>query len=1182
MSISSLLFERARNHLHLNRERARLAQAFSLPRATPRPAKSRRPSFSTVEQLEQRTLMAATWTALTHPAPGQVTAMYLLPDGRVLAQGGPQQISNRWEILTPDAQGHYVDGTWSSAASSNYARLFYSSQILQDGRLFVAGSEYDENISSGPPFNNPTAVTKNAEIYNPLTNTWTMLPNQNFGALFDCASEILPDGRVLMVPVEPATPFGTLIYDPQTNTFTAGPAQLRGINAPALSGDEEGLVKLPDGSILTVDGAHTSERYIPSLNQWVNDGPVPVNLYDLNSDEIGASALLPNGKVIWFGGTGRTAIYTPSGNNNPGTWTTGPTIPGGKIAEDSPATVLADGNVLFMASASEEAAGTFYLYNPITNTITTTTQIPSFLDPPFVSRFLNLPDGTILTCHTDSQLYIYNPNTPALAAAAPVLSSIVRNTGGTFTASGTNFNGINEGSSYGDDAQMSTNYPLIRLTSGSNVYYARSFGWNMTGVVTGDAPAFTNFSLPANLPQGAYQLQVVTNGVASNAMTFINRPDATPTLVFTQQPTGGLPLRPLAPFTVTIEDQYGDIYGGFNSPITLTVASGPGTIGGTFTVSAVDGVATFSNVTLSAAGTYTLAASDPADNVFNILSDPFTVQPGPTQLVFTSQPATSIAGQPIAGPVTVTLQFANGTVVDDNTAITLAVASGPGGLNGNVTIPLVHGVATFNAANITVAGTYTLSATDPLDNIVATSNSFLVNAAAAATLAFEQPITGAIAGSPISPAVLVAIEDAYGNVISSSNANITIAVSSGPGLLAGFTSATTSSGVAAFNNLVLTTAGNYTLTATDAADNFVGTSNTFTLSPGAAANLAFLQAPSTLTAGQLFAPAVSAVLTDAFGNVATNNVSNISIAVASGPGAILGATTVPVVNGIANFNDITIKKAGTYQLVINDGGLGPVTSSAFNVNAGPPSQAVFLQQPSAITSGTRFNLVMQIEDAAGNFIGNSNAPVHLSLVGAPRGAKLNAAPTTRAVNGIVTIHNAQLTPSTGYFTLGATLPGYVTSYSAPIIVSGPPVKLVVGRQPAAVVAAGPTLTPVVVRILDNFGRTAASNSPVTVFLIGPSGAVLGGTRTVHANNGVALFSNLSISRPGTYTLRFTAGKLQPVNSIRIVVTSSNAQLAAAAKKKQAAHAVAATTKTVAKAVTRTALLNPLRRFGLYH
>ncbi len=212
-----------------------------------------------------------------------------------------------------------------------------------------------------------------------------------------------------------------------------------------------------------------------------------------------------------------------------------------------------------------------------------------------------------------------------------------------------------------------------------------------------------------------------------------------------------------------------------------------------------------------------------------------------------------------------------------------------------------------------------------------------------------------------------------------------------------------------------------------------------------------------------------------------------------------------------------------------------------------------MQQPSNLTSGGNFNLVLQVEDSAGNFIGNSNAPVKLSLVGAPAGSKLNGTLTTRAVNGIVTVHNVSLSKNTGLFTLGATLPGSVTSYSNPIVVAGPATKLAVTKQPPASVSAGTALSAITVQLLDAFGHVAADDSAVTVSLIGPSGAVLGGTKTLHAVNGTVTFNGLTVSKAGTYSLRFSDGKLTTATSRSFTVTSitPSLQLAAAGKKKAA-------------------------------
>src|SRR5439155_18460980 len=70
-------------------------------------------------------------------------------------------------------------------------------------------------------------------------------------------------------------------------------------------------VRLPNDNILTVDAFGTnSEHYVPSLNQWFNDGDVPVSLYGFGG-ELGAGFVLPNGNVFYLGGTTHTAIYIP-------------------------------------------------------------------------------------------------------------------------------------------------------------------------------------------------------------------------------------------------------------------------------------------------------------------------------------------------------------------------------------------------------------------------------------------------------------------------------------------------------------------------------------------------------------------------------------------------------------------------------------------------------------------------------------------------------------------------------------------------------------------------------------------------------------------------------------------------------------------------------------------------------
>jgi len=62
---------------------------------------------------------------------------------------------------------------------------------------------------------------------------------------------------------------------------------------------------------------------------------------------------------------------------------------------------------------------------------------------------------------------------------------------------------------------MDSNYPLIRMTNvtTTNIYYARTFKWNSTGVMTGAKIVTTEFTLPTALPVGTYSLVVTANGL---------------------------------------------------------------------------------------------------------------------------------------------------------------------------------------------------------------------------------------------------------------------------------------------------------------------------------------------------------------------------------------------------------------------------------------------------------------------------------------------------------------------------------------------------------------------------------------------------------------------------------------------------------------------------------------------
>jgi hypothetical protein len=449
-----------------------------------------------------------TWVPLVNQAPANIDYIDLLSDGSVMGHytGGS---ANTWYRLVPDNYGSYVNGTWSTVAPMHDGRDFYATQVLTDGRVFVAGGE-----NGGGSYS--------AEVYDPLLDSWTLCPGSGAG-FSDSISEILPNGNVLIAPVGPTNGGETMIYNPGSNTWIAGPMLYRGYNQA-----EASWVKLPDNSILTIDPFGTnSERYIPVLNQWISDANVPVSIYG-NLTEMGAALLLPTGNAFFQGATGNTAIYIPSGSTNMGTWVAGPVIPNGLSANDAPSAMMVNGKILCNVSPFPISGppSYFYEYDPVSDSFALTAAPGSLAPDSQGDRMLDLPDGTVLFCYGGTQLYEYQPDGIALASGQPGIISITTNYYRSYHLTGTLLNGITEGAGFGDDAQMNSNYPLVRMTnSNGQVYYARTYNWSSTGVMTGTNIVSTEFMVPENLLAGYYSLVVVANGNSSAPVTLTFNPD---------------------------------------------------------------------------------------------------------------------------------------------------------------------------------------------------------------------------------------------------------------------------------------------------------------------------------------------------------------------------------------------------------------------------------------------------------------------------------------------------------------------------------------------------------------------------------------------------------------------------------------------------------------------------------
>ena len=182
------------------------------------------------------------WTPLTNKAPHNLEGdLTLLSDGTVLAlaNAGGGAYGNVYDRLTP-VNGSYLDGRWDSIAPMHETRLWYSSQVLKDGRLYVAGGEYGTGGDS-------------AEVYDPLTGLWTSITNPKpTNGFFDANSEVLDNGNVLQSVAISNNIKNTwqfdITFNPTTGTYTPCCTTNNGIISNG-NQDESTWVKLPDGSI---------------------------------------------------------------------------------------------------------------------------------------------------------------------------------------------------------------------------------------------------------------------------------------------------------------------------------------------------------------------------------------------------------------------------------------------------------------------------------------------------------------------------------------------------------------------------------------------------------------------------------------------------------------------------------------------------------------------------------------------------------------------------------------------------------------------------------------------------------------------------------------------------------------------------------------------------------------------
>src|SRR5207248_10936116 len=295
----------------------------------------------------------------------------------------------------------------------------------------------------------------------------------------------------------------------------------------------------------------------------------------------------------------------------------------------------------------------------------------------------------------------------------------------------------------------------------------------------GGVATFVDLSLSKTAT--GYTLTASASGFAPVTSTaFDITPGTANQLAFTVQPSNTLAGAAMSPAVqVSALDAAGNPVPSFTGTVTVALGTNPGgsTLSGTTTVAAANGVASFSPLTLDKTGTsYALTAT--AAGLTPTTSSGFNITPGAaTQLVFGTQPSTTVANRQISPAVKVRALDAFGNVATGfSDAVAIALGSNPGGstLSGTTPVAAVSGVATF-FVSLNKAGTgYTLTASAS-GFAPATSTAFDITPGTATQLALARQRAAPGARGPIGPPGEVGARDARGTGVGSLEGRLTLA-----------------------------------------------------------------------------------------------------------------------------------------------------------------------------------------------------------------------------------------------------------------------------------------------------------------------------------------------------------------------------------------------------------------------
>ncbi|MEW6776759.1 MAG: hypothetical protein AB1405_10725 [Bdellovibrionota bacterium] len=572
-----------------------------------------------------------------------------------------------------------------------------------------------------------------------------------------------------------------------------------------------------------------------------------------------------------------------------------------------------------------------------------------------------------------------------------------------------------------------------------------------------------------------------------------------------------------------------------DTQVTLSLFGGTGSITGTLTRQANNGVATFDDIQFDTPGIkfvdFTAPGLTPISNLRLVMSGPAD------HLAFGIAPPGTAVDEQAWASFTVEVQDASNFVVPTATHL-ITITKDPlidnlSLFTAGTSVNAVGGIATFSALVYNSVGPVAVEPTAFFVNApgVTGIGSTAINIFPLAGVPYELQINSAIPGtvdeSATWNAITVGVFDFYGDPVSGdSGRGITIGELGG-GSFSGTLTQFTSAGQAVFDDL------SYFPYQNDLDFDFFSSGL-----QGASAQIDVLPVPVSLAFG--ISPqesetedttwqAFTVEVLDSQGLLLSgDNSTQVTISLASGTGALFGTLTEQAASGVVTFDDVSYNIAESITFDLTAPGLTGISGT--NIVIVPDSGATQLAfgtapQPAEPESANWATFTVEVRDAGGALVTADNTTdITISL--ATGSGSFSGTLTKQVSGGVATFDDLSFFPY-GSITFDATSSPVLTPITGVgMTITAVPYELTLDVEfpltPPFV--EGNFWNGFVVDILDSQGfiLTSDNTTQITAAQANPPFGILSGTLTQPVTSGQAFFGDISFDLAAYVDLEFTA------------------------------------------------------------